>query len=80
MNTKPTKLSATPAERMRLYRKRHRNGLRSVRILLHETEIDSLVEKVFLKQDRRASANAVQNAIDLFICDALGPVDRESNG
>jgi hypothetical protein len=29
------------AERMRLHRKRHRNGLLCVRLLLHETEIDA---------------------------------------
>ena len=38
------------AERMRRYRKRRRNGLRCVRVILHETEIDSLIEKgVFAK-------------------------------
>jgi len=32
---------------MRLHRKRRRNGLRFMRILLHETEIDALIQKGF---------------------------------
>jgi hypothetical protein len=43
-----------------------------VRILLHETEIDSLIEKGFLKRERRHHSDAVQDAIDVFICSALG--------
>jgi hypothetical protein len=72
-----TKLSTTPAERMRVHRTRQRNGLRSVRILLHEMEIDVLVEKGFLKQERRYNKNAVEHAIGIFICHALGPEHRE---
>ena len=60
------------AERMRAYRERRRNGLRCMRILLHETEIDALIEKGFLKQERRHHSDAVQDAIDCFICSALG--------
>jgi hypothetical protein len=44
-----TKKSVSPAERMRLLRTRRRNGLRSLRVTLHDTEIDCLVEKGYLK-------------------------------
>jgi hypothetical protein len=46
--------------------------VRCVRILLHETEIDSLIEKGFLKQERRHDSDAVPDATDVFICSALG--------
>jgi hypothetical protein len=48
MSTK-AKEPVPAAERMRRYRKRRRNGLRCVRVILHETEIDSLIEKGFLQ-------------------------------
>ncbi len=68
MSPKTTEKPLTPAERMRLHRKRRRNGLRFMRILLHETEIDALIRKGFLKRERRQDQHAVQNAIDGFIC------------
>jgi hypothetical protein len=76
MSTKP-KEPVTAAERMRRLRTRRRNGLRSVRILLHETEIDSLIDRGFLKEKRRHDRDAVQNAIDGFICHALAPPDEK---
>jgi hypothetical protein len=78
MSTKLTKVPSTAAERMRLYRTRRHNGLRSVRVLLHETEIDSLIHKGFLSQDRRHNPTAVENAIGGFICCELGQKDGES--
>ena len=113
MSPKTTEKPLTPAERMRLHRKRRRsphshsrrrllgrdvdrgaerawrdrgagfagrsrvrrNGLRFMRILLHETEIDALIRKGFLKRERRQDQHAVQNAIDGFICNELGPAD-----
>jgi hypothetical protein len=56
----------TAAERMRRLRTRRRNGLRYMPILLHETEIDSLIDRGFLKEERRHDRAAVQNAIDGF--------------
>jgi hypothetical protein len=35
-------------------------------------EIDSLIEKGFLKKERRHHPAAVQNAIDVFICPEEG--------
>jgi hypothetical protein len=68
-----TRKSVSPAERMRRLRARRRNGLRSLRVMLHDTEIDCLVTKGFLKSDRRRDHAAIQSAIDDFICHALGP-------
>jgi len=42
----------TPAERMRSYRKRRRQGLQYVGILLHVTEIDAFIRLGLLKEDR----------------------------
>jgi hypothetical protein len=72
MSNKATE-PVTAAERMRRLRTRQRNGLRYMRILLHETEIDSLVDKGFLKEERRRDRDAVQKAIDGFVCHALAP-------
>jgi hypothetical protein len=40
-------------------------------------EIDVLVAKGFLKPDRRHLGEAVQDALDGFICSELGPPDDE---
>jgi hypothetical protein len=59
--------SVSPAERMRRLRARRRNGIRSLRVMLHDMEIDCLVTKGFLKSDRRRHHAAIQSAIDDFI-------------
>jgi SOS response regulatory protein OraA/RecX len=51
------------AERMRRHRQRRRDGLRSLRIELRETEIDKLIRSGFLERDRRKDANAVLRAL-----------------
>jgi hypothetical protein len=66
-----TKLRLTVAERMRLYRKRQRQGLQYVRILLHVTDIDGLIHLGLLKDDQRTDADALQAAV-------LGLVYRET--
>ena len=73
MSSKADKEPLTAAERMRVHRQRRGNGFRCVRILLHETAIDALIEKGFLKQERRHHHHAVQDAVHGFICYALGP-------
>ncbi len=65
---------------MRLHRERRSNGLRCMRILLHETEIDALIRKGFLRRERRQDQQAVQNAIDGFICNELGPARSDPLG
>ena len=77
MNTNAKK--PVPAvERMRRLRARRRNGFRSLRVLLHDMDIDSLVDKGFLKPERRQDHPAIQSAIDGFIYHALGPVENQS--
>jgi hypothetical protein len=56
-----TKVPPTAAERMRLHRKRQRQGLHYVRILLHVTDIDALLG--LLKDDQRTDADALQAAV-----------------
>ena len=68
----PKAPSPSAAERMRLYRVRRRNGLRTVHILLHETEIDSLISKGFLRPESRHRHAAVEHAVGAFICSELG--------
>ena len=48
---------------MRLHRKRQRQGLQYVRILLHVTDIDALIHMGLLKDDQRADADALQAAV-----------------
>jgi ABC-type branched-subunit amino acid transport system ATPase component len=51
------------AERMRLYRKRRRQGLRSVRILLRVTEIDEFIRLGLLEEEQRESPEALQAVV-----------------
>jgi hypothetical protein len=48
---------------MRRYRKRRSRGLRSVRILLDERDIDALIRVGLLKQHQREDAEALQTAV-----------------
>ena len=64
-------MSLSPAERMRLYRKRRRQGLRYVRVPLYPTEIDDLIRMRFLKEDQRQDPEAVQAAVMGVIYRAL---------
>ena len=65
------------AERVRIHRKRRRNGLRSVRVLIAETEIDDLVRGGYLKQENRHLTGAVRTAVNDFICHRLAPLEDE---
>jgi hypothetical protein len=56
----PSRSSSPSAQRMRHYRKQRRQGLRSVRILLHETDIDALVRMGLLKKDQRHDVRATR--------------------
>ena len=70
---------ASAADRMRLSRKRRRNGLHHIPVLLHETEIDGLVKKGHLCPERRGDRNAVEVALGSFVCRELGlPEEQES--
>src|SRR5881392_852209 len=60
MSTEPGQVqdrsSSPEAERMRLYRKRRREGMRYVRVPLHVTEVDALIRIGRLKEDSRTDA------------------------
>jgi hypothetical protein len=51
------------ATRMRRYRKRRRQGLRSVRILLRVTTIDDFVRAGLLDEQHRDNSKALQAAV-----------------
>jgi hypothetical protein len=64
MSNIPTSRSSTPAaQRMRRYRKQRRQGLRPVRILLDETDIDALIRMRLLKEGQRQDPEALQTAV-----------------
>ena len=64
MSNIPTSRSPSPgAQRMRRYRKQRRQGLRSVRILLDEMDIDALIRMRLLKEDQRQDVEALQTAV-----------------
>ena len=69
---------ASAADRMRMSRKRRRNGLHHIPVLLHETEIDGLVKKGLLRPERRGNRNAVELALGSFLCRELGLPEQES--
>ena len=75
MSPEPKKmpaLSCAPAaERMRLYRKRRRRGMRCVRIQLDVTTIDALIRKKHLDHEARNDQKALELAIGDFIWDAV---------
>ena len=48
---------------MRRYRKHRRQGLRSVRILLDQPDIDALIRLKLLKKDQRQDVEALQTAV-----------------
>jgi hypothetical protein len=63
MGPKVAKMPSTAAERMRLYRKRRRNGMHCVRIPLHVTDIDDFIRMRLLKEEERHDAEALQTAV-----------------
>ncbi len=64
--------SASPsAERMRLHRKRHRSGMRSVRVALHVTKIDLLIRTAYLESEHRDDRNEIQRAVELLLNDMV---------
>jgi hypothetical protein len=63
---------------MRMSRKRRRNGLHCIQVLLHETEIDELIVKGHLRPEQRGNRNAVELALGTFLCRELGLPEQES--
>jgi hypothetical protein len=71
MNTQDRIAPLTPAQRMRLYRRRLRRGERFVRIPLHVTEIATLVRMGLLTEKHRQDDEALQTAILTIVYQAL---------
>ena len=64
MSNIPTSRSSSPAaQRMRRYRKQQKQGLRSVRILLDETDVDAFIRLGLLKEDQRQDEEALRTAV-----------------
>ena len=64
MSNIPTSRSSSPAaQRMRRYRKQRRQGLRPVRILLDETDVDAFIRLGLLKEDQRQDEEALRTAV-----------------
>jgi hypothetical protein len=62
-NIPPSRSPSPGAIRMRRYRKQRKQGLRPVRILLGETDIDALICMKLLKEDQRQDPKALQKAL-----------------
>jgi hypothetical protein len=67
-----TRAVSLPAERMRRYRQRRRDGLRCFVVELRETEIDALIRMRLLKLETRNDARAVTAALYAYLDRALG--------
>jgi hypothetical protein len=64
MSNIPTSRSSSPAaQRMRRYRKQQKQGLRPVRILLDETDVDAFIRLGLLKEDQRQDEEALRTAV-----------------
>jgi hypothetical protein len=71
MPTKAMRSPRSPAERMRLYRRRRRHGMLSVRVRLGAMDIASLVRRGYLEPEVSEDLAAIEEAADAFISDAL---------
>jgi hypothetical protein len=61
-----TRSISTAAQRMRRSRQRRRDGFRALRIELHATEVQALIDAVFLDESGRDDPNAIINALYVF--------------
>jgi hypothetical protein len=66
------RLSTAPAaERMRLYRRRRRLGLRPLTVEIRLLEIEALVKLGYIKPHERADSSAISFAVGAFLSDQL---------
>jgi hypothetical protein len=63
MTNAPEPSISLAAARMRRHRKRRREGLRCLTILLRETEIDVLIRRALLMPEMRNNRNAIIRAL-----------------
>jgi hypothetical protein len=66
-----SKDAASAAERMRRYRKRQRRGFRCVEVQVGQAELDGLVAKGYLPEDKRQDVHAIKSAVNDLIFDWL---------
>jgi hypothetical protein len=62
-NIPPSRPPSPAAQRMRRYRKQRKQGLRPVRILLDEMDIEALIRLRLLKEDERQDVEALETAV-----------------
>ena len=72
--------SLRTAERMRLYRKRRREGVRLVQITLEATDIDELVSLGQLEPEQRENAKALNDVIWNLVHLAMEEIRYASSG
>ena len=63
--------------RARLSKRRRRQGLRLVSVLLNEEHLDALIKLGFLPRDQRATRTAIQNALAAYLYASL--IERFAN-
>ena len=62
-NLPPWRSPSPGAIRMRRYRKQRKQGLKPVRIMVDEMDIDALIRMGLLKEDQRQDPKALQRAV-----------------
>jgi hypothetical protein len=71
-------LSTAPAaERMRLYRRRRRQGVRPVTVEIPPMLIEALIKRMYLKPQDRADLRELQFAVRAFLSDQLMAPERQ---
>jgi hypothetical protein len=75
MTGKSSTAPVPASERMRRYRQRRQQGVQLVRIPLHVTYIDNLIELGLLKQDERRDDQALRAAVLILLRQALDARD-----
>jgi len=77
----PAPSTSPGAKRARRLRKRRRQGLRPVQVLLHRSDIEAMIRLGHLKQeevqDAEALGRAVYGVVDLFLDKAKIAIGRE---
>jgi hypothetical protein len=69
--TGTTRRPLSSTERMRLYRRRHQQQSRSVRVILTAREIQAFAERGYLHPESRNDSRAIGYAAMAFISDSL---------
>jgi hypothetical protein len=68
----PMRLSSAPAaERMRLYRRRRRLGLRTITVEIYPVAIEALIKRNYLKPHERDDLEEIQFAVRAYLSDQL---------